>query len=99
MDNRRKKVIKSSVRSSITDLVLMAQKTYSSKNAVRSSRYIKMALDLIKKHKVRLPKELKNSFCKKCCIVWIPGKTINVTYDKKNECLRIKCKCGYSKRL
>ncbi len=99
MDNKRKRVIKSSVRSSIKELVGQAQKAYRQGKAERSARYIKMALDLVKKHKVRIPEELRNSFCRKCHVVWIPGKTVKVSYDRKNSCLRVKCKCGHSKRI
>ena len=99
MDNRRKKLIKSSVRASIEKLIGSAQKAYRQGHKERSERYVRMALDLVKKHKIRLPKSLKNSFCKKCHVIWIPKKTVTVSYDAKNHCLRVKCKCGYSKRL
>lgn len=99
MDNRRKKVIKSSVRSSVKELIAQAQKAYSKGRKAQSARYVRMALDLIKKHRIRVPKELKNSFCKKCHVVWIPAKTVKVSYDKKHHCLRITCQCGYSKRI
>jgi RNase P subunit RPR2 len=99
MDNRRKKVIKSSVRSSVAKLIAQAQKAYRAGKKAQSARYVKMALDLIKKHKIRLPEELKNSFCKKCHLIWIPAETVKVAYDRKHHCLRITCKCGYSKRI
>jgi ribonuclease P protein subunit RPR2 len=99
MDSRRKAIIKSSVRSSIEKLIGHARKAYNSGKAERSKRYIQMVFDLLKKHKVKLPEELKNSFCRKCYLVWIPEKTVTAAYDRKNNCLRIKCKCGFSKRL
>ena len=99
MDNRRKKVIKSSVRSSIKKLLEQARAAHKKKETERSKKYVKMAFDLLKKHKIKLPEEIKNSFCKKCYLIWIPGETITVTYDKENNCLRLRCRCGYSKRL
>ncbi|MBU0591366.1 hypothetical protein KKF81_02975 [Candidatus Micrarchaeota archaeon] len=99
MDNRQKKVIKSSVTSSVVKLIKRAQAGYRKNQFARSKRYVEMAFDLIKKHKVTLPSELKNSFCKKCHALWFPGETLIITYDKKNHCLRIKCNCGYSKRI
>ncbi len=100
MDIRRKKVIKASVRSSLEKLLSLATKSYEAGKEERSSRYVKMAMDLLKKHKIKLPKELKNSFCRKCMAIWIPGKTVIVAYDRKTDCLRVKCNlCGYSKRL
>jgi RNase P subunit RPR2 len=58
-----------------------------------------MAYNLLKKHRSRLPDELRNSFCRKCLVVWIPGETAKVSFDRKNSCLRIRCGCGHSKRL
>jgi ribonuclease P protein subunit RPR2 len=99
MDIRRKKVIKASVRSSIDKLLALAKKSYDAGKKERSRRYVRMSMDLLKKHKVKLPKELKNSFCRKCLSVWIPGKTVTVYFDRKSDCLRVRCMCGYSKRL
>jgi ribonuclease P protein subunit RPR2 len=99
MDIRRKKVIKSTVRSSIEKLLGEARKSYEAGRKDRSARYVTMARDLLKKNKIKLPKEVKNSFCRKCGVVWIPGKTVTVYYDRKISCLRVRCQCGYSKRL
>ncbi|NYZ73514.1 hypothetical protein H0O00_00050 [Candidatus Micrarchaeota archaeon] len=99
MDSKRKAIIKSSVRSSIEKLISQARKAYTSDNPERSKRYIRMAFDLLKKHKTKLPEELRNSFCRKCHLVWIPDKTATVSYDRRNNCLRVRCICGFSKRL
>lgn len=99
MDIRRKKIIKESVRSSIDSLLDRARKAYESGKAAMSKRYVSMAFDLLRKHKVKLPGELKNSFCRKCGTIWIPGRTAAVSYDRRNGCLRVRCRCGYSKRL
>jgi ribonuclease P protein subunit RPR2 len=99
MKDRRKKLINSSVRSSIEQLLEQSRKAYSAGNAARSKRYVKMAFELLKKHRIRLPKELKNSFCRKCHAIWIPEKTVSVYYDRKTDALRVRCGCGFSKRL
>lgn len=99
MDSRRKAIIKSSVRSSIQKLLEQARKAYLGGKGERSRRYVDMAFDLLKKHRAKLPKELRNSFCRKCHIVWLPEKTVTVSYDRKNDCLRATCKCGFSKRV
>jgi len=98
MHSKRKNIIKSSVRSSIEKLLEQARKA-ASKSPERSKRYVDMAFDLMKKNKVKLPKELRNSFCRKCHVIWIPGKTMTAYYDRKNDCLRVKCRCGATKRL
>ncbi len=99
MQSSRKSLIKSSVRSSIEKLLGKARDAYSPSHPERSKRYVGMAFDLLKKHKTRLPKELRNSFCRKCHLIWIPGKSAKVAFDRKNLCLRIRCACGHSKRL
>ncbi|HID72408.1 TPA: hypothetical protein EYP38_00585 [Candidatus Micrarchaeota archaeon] len=99
MSKKPKKIIKSSVRDSIKKLISEATKAYKAGNETRSKRYVKMAMDLVKKHKTRLPAELRNSFCRKCHLIWLPARTVTVTFDKKHSCLRVKCRCGHSKRL
>jgi ribonuclease P protein subunit RPR2 len=99
MDIRRKKIIKSSVRSSIETLLGHARSSFDAGKGERSIRYVRMAMDLLRKHKIKLPKEMKNSFCRKCLTVWVPGRTASISYDRKNGCLRVRCRCGYSKRL
>ncbi|MFN7990632.1 MAG: ribonuclease P Rpr2/Rpp21/SNM1 subunit [Candidatus Micrarchaeia archaeon] len=99
MDSRRKNIIKSSVRSSVERLLDSSRKAYLSGKKERSARYVEMAFDLLKKHKIKLPADLRNSFCRKCLVIWIPGDTVTATYDRKNDCLRVRCICGHSKRL
>lgn len=100
MDIRRKKIIKSSVFESVEKLLESARLEYSLPNHGRSSRYVEMAFDLIKKNKIRLPKNLKNSFCKKCLNIWIPQETVRLSFDMKNSALRLSClMCQSSKRI
>jgi RNase P subunit RPR2 len=99
MQSSRKSLIKSSVRSSIAKLLAQARSAYSGGKTARSKRYVRMAFDLLRKHKVGLPNELRNSFCRKCFTVWAPGKTATVYFDRKNDCLRIRCMCKFTKRL
>jgi RNase P subunit RPR2 len=99
MDIRRKKVIKSSVLQSAGRLLAEARKAHDAKQEDRALRYVRMVLDLLKKNKVKLPPELRNSFCRKCGRLWIPGDTVTVTYDKKAACLRVRCSCGETRRL
>jgi RNase P subunit RPR2 len=99
MQSSRKSIIKSSVRSSILRLLEQARKSATGGKAARSKRYVDMAFDLLKKNKIKLPNELRNSFCRKCHLVWVPGQTMTAYYDRKNDCLRVRCVCGFSKRL
>lgn len=113
MAKGQKKLIKSSVRQSIAQLLEEAEKAYSSasrakktgnkkletENRKRSTRYLQMVMDLVKKHKVRLTKDQKNKFCRKCLVWWVPNKTLKLIYDQKHHVIRLKCQCGYTRRL
>jgi len=65
------------------------------KNPERSRDYIKLARKIGMKYNLRLKKEQKRSFCKKCNQLLIQGKTSKVeTYSKKKLKI-IKClNCG-----
>ncbi|NYZ77603.1 hypothetical protein H0O02_04810 [Candidatus Micrarchaeota archaeon] len=100
MEHRQKRLIKASVSESVAKLLGEAQKQYLKGNKERSQSYVRMALQHIKKHKVRVPEEYRNAFCRKCCVVWVPGDSAKVFFDRKHNCLRIECrKCGFGKRL
>jgi ribonuclease P protein subunit RPR2 len=100
MRNDRKKLIKSSVRQSIAKLMDEAGAAWKSGKNERSQRYAKMAMDLVKKHKVRLTDEQKRKFCRKCFAWWVPGDTVKLVFDKRHNVIRMKCaRCGYARRL
>jgi RNase P subunit RPR2 len=113
MPKGQKKLIKTSVRASIAHLLEEAEKSHktaeqaqesgnrklATQNRTRTTRYVRMIMDLVKKHKVRLGKDQKNKFCKKCNTWWVPGKTVKLIYDQKHQVIRVKCQCGHSRRL
>ncbi|MBI5223026.1 hypothetical protein HY990_01245 [Candidatus Micrarchaeota archaeon] len=99
MDNRKAKLIKASAKYSASALINFAISAYSENQNDRSRRYVKMALDTIKKNRVRLSAEDKNKLCKKCSTVWVPNKTVSLSFDQKNNLFRAMCKCGFSKAI
>jgi len=100
MVDSRKKLIKSSVRQSIAELLSEANLAWNAGKKERSQRYAKMSMDLVKKHKVRLTDEQKRMFCRKCFSWWVPGDTVKLIFDKRHNVIRMKCaKCGYTRRL
>jgi len=59
-----------------------------------------MVMALVKKHKVRLTKEQKTRFCRKCFVWWEPGSTVKLAFDSRNNLIRAEClKCGHARRL
>ncbi len=66
------------------------------KNPERSKRYVEIALELQKKHRIRWPTELKTKFCKKCKTIF-SGKNFEKT--KKGTIIVIKClECGNERK-
>lgn len=55
-------------------------------------RYLKLAKKISEKCRVSIPKELKQTYCKKCFLM-------NVAQTKKEPFLIVKCDtCGYEKK-
>jgi ribonuclease P protein subunit RPR2 len=96
--NVKEKIIKTAVSGSIDHLISEAEKRFPS-NKELSKRYLKMAWELVKKTKVRLTKDQKLRFCRKCFILWVPGKTVRISFDSKNDFFVFSCaSCGYKRK-
>ena len=72
------------------------------KHPERSRRYVELARKIGLRYNIRLTKEQKKSFCKKCNQLLIEGKTSEVSLDPEKKVLIIKClncnniyKCPY----
>jgi len=65
------------------------------KNPERSRRYVELLRTIGKRYNVRLPKEIKRSFCKVCNTIFIFGKTARVRLDSKRKIRIVRClSCG-----
>lgn len=96
--NEKEKIIKTAVSGSIDHLISEAEKRVNTSKEL-SKRYLKMAWALVKKTKVRLTNEQKIKFCKKCFSLWVPGKTVTISFDSKSNLFVFKCKtCGYERK-
>ncbi len=99
MDKRSKKVIKETVRERIAKLLDEARSSFKT-HPERSERYLRLIWKLVQKYKVRLSREQKLSFCKKCFTLWVPGKNVEISFEARNSILEYKCKkCGFKRRL
>ena len=60
-----------------------------------SKKYVELARKIGKRYNVRLVKQQKMSFCKKCNQILIPGRTSENRMDSKKKVITIKCtNCG-----
>lgn len=68
------------------------------KHPERSRRYVELARKISTRNRTRIPKELKEKFCKKCGAYLKKGKNAEIVFENGFE--RIVCKeCGFKKAL
>ncbi len=99
MRKSQKMFINRIVAESIDILFNEAEENFQ-KHPERSKRYLKMIWALSKKYNFRLNKKQKLKFCKKCFTLWIPEKTVNITFDNRHNMFEFVCiLCGHKKRF
>lgn len=92
MKNQRKRVAKRHVNK----LLQLSLQTMDERPE-RARRYVEMARNIVRKHKVSLSTEQKRQFCKSCNMPLVPGKTSRVR--TRNEKVSVTClNCGSIKR-
>ena len=95
--NQKNKETKVSIQESIVLLFKYAQES-SLTNPSRTKRYVKMVWELVKKYKIRLTKEQKTKFCRKCLAFFVPNKNVVVVFDSKHNLFSSICgNCGYKR--
>jgi ribonuclease P protein subunit RPR2 len=78
-------------RERIDILLGLAEKNFR-KKPERSHRYVELARKISLRYNVRMKKEQKRKFCKKCNSLLLPGVTSSARLDSKRRLLIIKCK-------
>ncbi|MEW6528803.1 MAG: hypothetical protein AB1391_02860 [Candidatus Micrarchaeota archaeon] len=95
----RKDSIKKICEERIAVLFNEAQRTFAY-HPERSKRYMQLVFAIVHKNKVKLTKEQKLSFCRKCFFFWRPGKSVSIDFDNKNKRIMYKCNsCGYVRKI
>lgn len=65
------------------------------KHPERSTRYIKLARKIGERYNIRIPREFRRRFCKKCNSFLVPGKNCTVRARGKQGAVIVKCGvCG-----
>jgi ribonuclease P protein subunit RPR2 len=79
----------------IVILLSLAKKEFSS-HPDRSRRYVELARKIGLRYNVKLTKEQKRGFCKRCSSIMIPGRIAQVRIDSDKKIVETKClKCGH----
>ncbi len=95
----KKKLVRQTVTDSIRILFEEAEKN-SIRHSDRTKRYMRMIWNLVKKHNIRLTKEQKKRFCRKCSAFFILDKNAIVIFNTRNNGLYLSCNsCGYQRRI
>ena len=92
----KKGIIKLNIFSSVLRLIIESKKAYIKNDNQKSRKYIKMANELIKKNRIRIDREIRSNYCKKCFFLLTKNRAL-VIYDWKNKFLRVFCICGGKK--
>ncbi len=65
----------------------------------RSHRYVELARKIGMRYNVRIPRELKRKFCKKCHHYLVPGVNLRVRTRVSQQAVIMKClDCGHVMR-
>lgn len=94
----KKKFIKRASAEAVEILLDQAEQAFAS-HPQRSRRYVQMAFALIKKNRIRLPREMRLRFCKKCLRYWMPDKTVTITFEPRRNGMLFTCACGAKRRV
>ncbi len=98
MGRREEKRLRRAVARERVALLLGMAKDVWEEDRERARRYAGLAFSIVKRMKVRLTKEQKVAFCRRCFAPWIVGKTVEVRVESRNKRILYKCReCGYER--
>lgn len=95
------KLVNSIASGRIESLYKLAKKrTIEEKSSTKlAKRYIKIAKEISRHYKVKLPTEIRNGVCKKCNSVLVAGLNCSVRTSSASKSVIYKCECGSENRI
>jgi ribonuclease P protein subunit RPR2 len=94
------KLVKGIAEERIERLIKLAYERTNQKGSDSlSARYVRLAREISSHYKVKMKKQERNSFCKKCNSMLIPGKTCTVTLASSKGQAIYKCRCGAERKI
>ncbi len=89
----RREIAKKIAKKRVEILFSLARKRIDEGELNYARKYIQLAKRIAMKAQIKIPKELKQNFCKNCYLLLIPGKTCKVR-KTKNKLTKICLNCG-----
>jgi RNase P subunit RPR2 len=100
MIQKNERIIKEMASSRIDSLFKLAKiRARESGGSRLSKRYIKIAREISRHYKIKLPVEMRNGTCKKCNNVLVPGLNCKVRISSVSKAAIYKCECGEENRI
>jgi len=94
----RKSAQKVVARERIVRLLKLADEMYL-RDAELAEAYGELARRIAMRTRVKIPREWRWRYCRKCKRLLFPGVTATVRIDSKSQCLEIRCgRCGHVNR-
>jgi len=95
-ERTKKPVFQSRIAKERIEILLDLAKKEFKNHPERSKKYVELARKIGKRYNVRLTKEQKRNFCKKCNQLLIPNETSETIIDSRKKVVNIKCiNCSY----
>jgi RNase P subunit RPR2 len=93
-------IVKEIAAERMEGLITMAKsREMTSGSQVFRKRYVEIARSISRHYKVRMPKRLKDSICKRCGDVLIPGETCTVRLASSKGYIAYRCACGAERHI
>jgi len=92
----KEKIVKKIAKERIEKLLELAEHRTRENNELSrklAKRYVRLARDISMHYKVGIPKDKKQTMCKKCNNFLIPGINCSVRIASSNKYVVYKCKC------
>ena len=95
----KKKFTNAVISEAINILLKQAEENFES-HSDRAKRYVGMLWALVKRYKIRLTKEQKLKFCRKCLRLLHVNKNSKIIFNNKNNSFYIHCfNCNSKRRI
>lgn len=84
-------------RERVTDLFALAEREGSLRRSALADRYVGLARKVGMRYNVRIPREYRELYCRRCSAHWIEGRSVR-TRIRRSGRVRTCLRCGWVRR-